>query len=266
VRAVRGERTEVTDVVAVGRSRASSEASRRVASVATKPEAAAVLELQRAAGNAATVTMLRRYATSPETAASRMLARCQGPCHCGGRCGVEEQEGTFGDSRDLQRSVANVAGAQLLARAVRERRTSTQSDLQVPAHQTLLRMAACPSRLADSDPTPPGWKPYFGDSSVFHCGYRGILEDRTPTRDDPMNECFYDDSGTLVDANHPHAACGGTPDQYDAREHPILHALIDSGGIVRAGLPAFAESRRHDAQSADAWYRRQRARWFYGAP
>jgi Domain of unknown function (DUF4157) len=110
---------------------------------------------------------------------------------------------------------------------------------------SIQRMLACPATL--HGPTPPGWQSYHGDSSVFHCGYRGILEDRSPTRDDPQNECFYDHSGVLVDENHPFSGCGGTPNQYDSSEHPILHTLIDSGGIVRAGVPAFADSRIHDA-------------------
>ncbi len=66
--------------------------------------------------------------------------------------------------------------------------------------QQIQRMAACPAHLNATDPVPPGWKPYYGNSSVFHCGFRGILEDRSPTPDDPMNECFYDHAGVLVDA------------------------------------------------------------------
>jgi hypothetical protein len=109
----------------------------------------------------------------------------------------------------------------------------------------LQRMAACPSHLGDADPVPPGWKPYFGDTSVFHCGFRTILEDRAPAAGDPMNECVYDHSGTLVDDSHPYAGCKGTPDQYDSKKDPIKHATIDSGGIVRAGAPAFADSVKH---------------------
>jgi hypothetical protein len=109
----------------------------------------------------------------------------------------------------------------------------------------LQRMAACPSHVGDADPVPPGWKPYFGDTSVFHCGFRTILEDRAPAAGDPMNECVYDHSGTLVDDSHPYAGCKGTPDQYDSKKDPIKHATIDSGGIVRAGAPAFADSVKH---------------------
>ena len=105
------------------------------------------------------------------------------------------------------------------------------------------RMAPCPGSLSGAPPA--GWQPYHGDSSVFHCGYRGILEDRSPTPGDPQNECFYDGSGRLVDETHPFSGCRGTPNQYDSAEHPLLHALIDSGGIVRAGLPALVETGMH---------------------
>jgi hypothetical protein len=133
------------------------------------------------------------------------------------------------------------------------------------------RAAKCPTHLADSDPTPAGWKDYFGDPSVFHCGYRGILEDRAPAPGDPMNECFYDHSGRLVDDSHPYAACGGTPDEYDSRTDPVKHATIDKGGIVRAGPGAFVESRAHDInegviEPASRWVDKEIAepvnRWF----
>ena len=140
----------------------------------------------------------------------------------------------------LQRAAGNAATAAALRRMPRQQRPTSV--------QVLARMAACPPQLADSDPVPAGWKPYFGNSSVFHCGYRGILEDRVPTASDPMNECFYDRSGRLVDASHPHAACGGTPDQYDASKDPVKHTFADSGGIWEAGWDAFWGSRAHDAQ------------------
>ncbi len=112
------------------------------------------------------------------------------------------------------------------------------------------RMVACPDRLEDQQPTPTGWQSYHGDSSWFHCGFRGILEDRVPTPDDPQNECFYDHQGTLVDRSHPYAGCMGTPNQYDSANAPARHTLIDEGGIVRAGLPAFTTSRVHSVMTA----------------
>jgi len=55
------------------------------------------------------------------------------------------------------------------------------------------------------------WIAYEGNSIVFHCGYDGYLENRTPTVDDPRAECFYDECGNLVDNNHKYPQCGGTP-------------------------------------------------------
>jgi hypothetical protein len=133
----------------------------------------------------------------------------------------------------LQRTAGNRAVTRALARAA-------------PPARTLARMQPCPSRLADTDPVPGGWKPYYGNSSVFHCGYRGILEDRKPTPSDPMNECFYDHSGRLVDASHPDAACGGTPDYYDSETQKWGHFWDDPGGVRHAGWDAFWGSRAHD--------------------
>ena len=119
--------------------------------------------------------------------------------------------------------------------------TVQQSDATEPMR--VQRMAECPPALARSDPVPSGWKEYQGDPCVFHCCYRGILEDRQPTPDDPQNECFYDNAGRLVDEDHPRADCGGSPNQYDSKSDPIKHALIDEGGIVSKGWGAFWESR-----------------------
>jgi Domain of unknown function (DUF4157) len=113
-----------------------------------------------------------------------------------------------------------------------------------PDNSAIFRMEACPPRLPASVPT--GWQPYHGNSSVFHCGFSGILETRIPTRGNPQNECFYDHSGVLVDESHPYSGCRGTPNEYDSSDSPKSHAILDSGGIVRAGLPAFVTSRTHD--------------------
>ena len=104
------------------------------------------------------------------------------------------------------------------------------------------RMLACPPRLSSAAPVPAGFKPYYGNSHVFHCGFRGILEDRRPTPDDPMNECFYDDTGTLVTESHPFAGCRGTPDYYDSETEGFNHFANDPGGVVHAGGPALLES------------------------
>jgi hypothetical protein len=113
---------------------------------------------------------------------------------------------------------------------------------------TIQRMLPCPSRW--TNPIPSGWQRYHGDSSVFHCGFRGILEERIPTPEDPQNECFYDLSGVLVDQNHPYAGCGGTPNQYDSDDSPIFHTVRDSGGILHAGAPAFITSRIYDVNQS----------------
>jgi hypothetical protein len=113
------------------------------------------------------------------------------------------------------------------------------------------RMAPCPAHLNATDPVPSGFKNYYGSSGVFHCGYRGILEDRIPTPSDPQNECFYDETGTLVDESHPYAGCGGTPNSYDSSTSWWDHTFNDPGGIWNAGWDAFWASRGHDARDSD---------------
>ncbi len=123
------------------------------------------------------------------------------------------------------------------------------------ASQSVQRMLACPGHLDADDSVPSGWKPYHGNPCVFHCCYRGILEDRTPTQTDPMNECFYDNSGTLVDQNHQDAGCRGTPDYYDSATDPWDHTFNDPGGIWEAGWEAFWASRAHAARTRPTWGR-----------
>jgi hypothetical protein len=107
---------------------------------------------------------------------------------------------------------------------------------------------ACPRR-------PPrgssGWRPYndSGDPGWFHCGYEGYLEDREPTPEQPVAECFYDERGELVDENHSYSGCRGTPDSYPASDW-WNHIFADPGGIWEHGLPAYLESRRHAADEA----------------
>lgn len=97
--------------------------------------------------------------------------------------------------------------------------------------------AMCPPRK-------PVGKPYEGLPSAFHCGYEGFLENRRPSRSQPIAECFYDERGRLVDQSHPYAGCGGTPDQYLADD--LRHVTEDKGGIAEQGWDSFWESRRHD--------------------
>jgi len=100
--------------------------------------------------------------------------------------------------------------------------------------------AECPARPPsrnDSD-----WVAYHGDSSVFHCGFRGFHENRTPTPNDPIGECFYDDNDNLVDKDHEYSECRGTPNYY---YDPIRHTFIDPGGIRECGSGAYIESFRY---------------------
>ncbi len=103
------------------------------------------------------------------------------------------------------------------------------------------RTSVCPPSPPRSN---PDWKSYVGNPAVFHCGYEGFLANVPPTRENPMNECFYDEKQMLVDKNHRYAACGGTPDQYPASDW-LGHGVFDSGGVTRAGAPAFWESMKH---------------------
>lgn len=101
------------------------------------------------------------------------------------------------------------------------------------------RFRECPASPPVNDPS---WVRYPGNPSVFHCGFLGYLENRTPSVDDPANECFYDDKGCLVDDDHLYRLCRGTPNQYC---DPIRHTVFDSGGIVANGWGAFHESQRY---------------------
>lgn len=98
----------------------------------------------------------------------------------------------------------------------------------------------CPSSPPRDDPS---WKPYVGDSSVFHCGYEGYLANHNPTPESPMAECFYDEEGRLVDDQHPYSGCQGTANDYSADDP--RHIFIDRGGIAMQGLKAWRESNRH---------------------
>lgn len=110
-------------------------------------------------------------------------------------------------------------------------------------------MASCPTTKPASDSPPPGWQGYDGDPRFFHCGYEGIKETTTPNPKTGrlQNECFYDESGTLVDENHPYAGCRGTPNEYDAATDPFAHTTQDSGGIFQAGPQGLTTSAKKKA-------------------
>jgi hypothetical protein len=120
----------------------------------------------------------------------------------------------------------------------------TNSPAEVTAQSLFTIQNECPETLPSQ--IPDGWKPYYGDSSVFHCGFTGMIEDREPTIFNLQNECFYDHSGGLVNESHEYSGCAGTPNDFDSQYFfGIPHLLLDRGGIVGSGLPAYLESQRY---------------------
>lgn len=122
---------------------------------------------------------------------------------------------------------------------------------QLPAHRGPSKPAQAPKPPAQCPQRPPrgaqGWRSYSetGDPAWFHCGYEGYLEDRKPSPEHPVAECFYDEHGRLVEDGHPYAGCKGTPDSYPATEK-WDHTFNDPGGIWAKGWGALLESRRHE--------------------
>lgn len=121
--------------------------------------------------------------------------------------------------------------------------TSTGGGATVAADegQALENPAMCPKM-------PPrgasGWRPYVGYPEVFHCGFEGYLEDRDPSPDRPIAECFYDERGRLVDDGHPYAGCKGTADNYGAYD-PRHWLWTDPGEIWAEGAGGYRESQRY---------------------
>ena len=107
------------------------------------------------------------------------------------------------------------------------------------------------------------WRKYGGDSTVFHCGFDGYLENRIPGENDndaPTNECFYDRAGALVTKSHEYGGCRGTPDYYpfynDGTEadnaRAKWHGSVDSGGPfgpseshINIGWESYSESKKY---------------------
>ncbi|MGH6892718.1 MAG: hypothetical protein ACREEP_10700, partial [Dongiaceae bacterium] len=85
-------------------------------------------------------------------------------------------------------------GSVTLAADENDSQAPTRADS--PKFRTPKPPAACPA-------SPPrgarGWRSYgdIGDPDWFHCGYEGYLEDRDPSPDWPVAECFYDEEGRL---------------------------------------------------------------------
>ena len=111
---------------------------------------------------------------------------------------------------------------------------------------------ACPPMPLAHD---PNWRPYVGDPWWFHCDYDGYLENRSASPDAPIGECFYDERGTLVDANHPYAKCGGTPDSYSASD-PRHWLWMNPGGIWN-NFGTLGESVRQRYDKTREWLRQR---------
>ncbi|OSM00475.1 hypothetical protein [Magnetofaba australis] len=127
----------------------------------------------------------------------------------------------------------------------KERREKAEWEKNDPAYR------AAENRCPGSPPRGnSSWKPYAGPSSVFHCGYEGYHEQGfTPTPEKPTAECFYDETGKLVNRNHPYAGCGGTPNQYPDLDP--RHTTQDRGGVVKKGPTGIATS--IEKQWDDLW-------------
>ena len=83
-----------------------------------------------------------------------------------------------------------------------------------------------------------------------------------------FNECFYDNSGQLVDESHPYKGCRGTPDEYpvpdDWWNHPGTvydHFVNDKGGpngpidvADNWGDEAYEESRRYFKENPNYYH------------
>jgi hypothetical protein len=150
-----------------------------------------------------------------------------------------------------ERSSANSVSAAAAQKAQASSNAAMTTTLQAPAaaqasvNHVPGELTSCPAGVTDTSEIPSGWTEYERDKTgVFHCGFRTLLERRPPTREDPIQECVYDHSGTLVDKHHAYAGCRGTPDQY-THDRWFMHAVVDSGGIRAHGLPAYLESKRH---------------------
>ncbi|MEA2371776.1 MAG: hypothetical protein QOH12_2170 [Solirubrobacteraceae bacterium] len=150
-----------------------------------------------------------------------------------------------------ERSSSNSVSAAAAQKAQASSNAAMTTTLQAPAAAQASvehvpgELTSCPAGVTDTSEIPSGWTEYERDKTWwFHCGFRTLLEKRRPTPEDPIQECVYDHSGTLVDKHHAYADCRGTPDQY-THDQRFLHAVWDSGGIWAHGLPAYLESKRY---------------------
>lgn len=144
---------------------------------------------------------------------------------------------------------------------------------QFPVHRSQSAQSKPPAQCPQHPPRgAQGWRSYAetGDPTWFHCGYEGYLEDREPSPEHPVAECFYDEHGRLVDDVHPYAGCRGTPDSYPGTDK-WNHTFNDPGGIWAEGWDARLESRRHALDQAREFLlhaprRDYRSVWPFRAP
>lgn len=70
---------------------------------------------------------------------------------------------------------------------------------------------------------------------LFHGGMEGYLEKTDPSPENPQQECFYDESGALIDKDHEYAGMGGSANEYDGHGDSFSdlgnHTFYDKGGI-----------------------------------
>jgi RHS repeat-associated protein len=100
----------------------------------------------------------------------------------------------------------------------------TYTNASPVAHTDALGLTgSCPANIRDMHigvcypDAPEGYVSYGGISSYYHCGGTSYLEyrsDRSSAVTNPIAECVYDQTGGLIDNNHPYRMCQGTPDQY----------------------------------------------------
>lgn len=125
---------------------------------------------------------------------------------------------------------------------------NTPDPRTVQAGECPTIMPPCPDGYLQTDPIPNGWQRYHGNSSWFHCQFDGLLQNCKPAGDSRQNECFYDHAGNLVDENSKYSGCRGTPNDYDSEKDTFKHAILDRGGVLMSGVPAFWESRMYEIE------------------
>lgn len=112
---------------------------------------------------------------------------------------------------------------------------ATPSPTPVPLSPGLID---CPE-TGEQAKTDKRFQEYNGNPLLFHCGDDIFTQRNAGDGVSAQQECVYDKTnGTLVTG-----WCGGSPNEYDSKEHPILHTFADRGGILSlAGLKGLLAS------------------------